>query len=424
MSTWSKKHIEIISDRSLDRFEAAVRVGRTPNAVHLKRQELGIDGCPRRSAGVKKAAARAADLEKDREAKSESYWKSEYKKLNKQYNASLEQLAVVDRLVAAVTSLAPLSYSPAPHVPTPARPKAATPESAVLLFSDTHIGKRTRRTQTLGFSQYDFPTFLARLKFLEKTVISILRDHTNAPLNRLVVAMLGDMLDGALSHGVEAGQVNVLFNQFYQGAHAIAQFLRNIAAHVPEIQMETTVGNHTRWQNQKKMPTENRFSNMDMFLYAMLESLTADIPNIKWNLSEQPFAVFNVEGFTLHASHGDHWQGGDKAMGIPLHAIARQVNATTQLFHKHGTAVPDYYVCGHLHRGIVLPTGLGDVTINGGFPGLDNYALTGNFNPVDPTQTFFRMHPKYGKIATYQVQLKYAELGKPSYDLPTRFGCV
>jgi hypothetical protein len=275
----------------------------------------------------------------------------------------------------------------------------------------------------LGFSEYNFPTLLARLKFLETSVLSILKDHTNAPINKLVIAMLGDMLDGALAHGSEAGQVNTLFNQFYQAAHAIAQFLRNLAANVNVIEMETTVGNHTRWQNQKKMPTENRYSNMDMFLYAMIEGLTKDIKNIKWKLTEQPFAIFDVEGFTIHAAHGDHWHGGDKAMGIPLHSMARQVNATTQLFHKHNAPVPDYYVCGHLHRPITLPTGLGDITVNGGFPGLDGYALTGNFNPVDPCQVFFKMHPKFGKTAEYKIQLKHAPSDQPTYQLPSRFGC-
>lgn len=368
-------------------------------------------------------ADRRANFTKDREERGDLYWNRRYKNLQKEYEAALNQVAIVDRLVSDITALAPISYDPAPRVRIAPRHKRATPESAVLLFSDTHIGKRTNRSQTLGFAQYDFPTFLARLKFLETTVISILRDHTNAPLNRLVIAMLGDMLDGALAHGSEAGQVNVLFNQFYQAAHAIAQFFRAIAAHVPEIQVETTVGNHTRWQNQKKMPTENRFSNMDMFLYAMVESLTRDIPNIKWNLTEQPFAVFEVEGFVIHGSHGDHWHGGDKAMGIPLHAMARQVNATTQLFHKHDVPVPDYYVCGHLHRPITLPTGLGDITVNGGFPGLDGYALTGNFNPVDPCQVFFRMHPKYGKIAEYKIQLKHATPGRRTYEMPARFAC-
>ena len=362
-----------------------------------------------------------------RAAANQSYWRDQYRRLKKDYSVLVPAVAAVDRLIEGVTEMAPVSYNPAPknYPRLSAKAKKSTPESAVLLLSDTHVGKVVKPSQTLGFSSYNFEVFLLRLKYLEERIASILGNHTTAPIKKLVVALLGDMLDGALSHGAEAGQVNTIFNQFFGAGHALAQFLRNLSTIVPEIDIHTCVGNHTRWQNQKKMPTENRYSNLDQFLYAYIAALTKDIPTIKWNLDEQPFAIFDVEGFTFFASHGDHWKGGDKAMGVPLHAMARQVNSTTQLFHKHGSAVPQYYVSGHLHREIKLPTGLGDITVNGGFPGLDNYALDGNFNPVDPTQRFFRMHPKYGKIAEYTIQLKFAPTtcDKLPYELPQVFQC-
>jgi hypothetical protein len=362
--------------------------------------------------------------DEDRVVANQEFWRSEYQRLRKDYNALLKEVAVVDRLVDLAREMAPTSYLPNPPFLPEAVNTAETPESAMLLFGDAHVGKKVDPNQTLGLSEYNFRVFLNRLKYLETRVISILRSHTTAPLDELVVAMLGDMLDGALSHGVEAGQANPLFDQSYSAAHAIAQFLRNLAAFVPILRIKTCVGNHTRWQNQKKMPTENRYSNLDMFLYAHIEALTRDIPNIQWSLDKQPFAVFEVQGFTFFAAHGDHWKGGDKAFGIPVHAMARQVNATTQLMHKYQLAVPHYYVSGHLHREIKIPTGLGDITVNGGFPGLDGYALSGNFNPVDPTQKFFRIHPIYGKGAEYSLALKFApNYEEAPYNVPTTFVC-
>ena len=361
----------------------------------------------------------------DRAAAHQDYWKSQYQRIKKDYAQLIPAVAVVDRLVENVLATAPRSYTTTPRgIPKlTAKMRKATPESAVLLLSDTHVGKVVRSEQTLGFSAYNFQVFLSRLKFLEERVTSIIQDHTTSPLNELVVAMLGDMLDGALSHGAEVGQHNPLFNQFFGAGHALAQFLRNLSTIVPRIRVKTCVGNHTRWQNQRKMPTENRYSNLDQFLYAFVQALTRDIPNIEWSLDQQPFAVFDVEGFTFFASHGDHWRGGDKALGIPLHAMARQVTSTTQLFHKHGAVVPQYYVSGHLHREIKLPTGLGDITVNGGFPGLDGYALTGNFNPVDPTQAFFKVHPTFGKTAQYTLQLKHAPSYSNPYTMPKDFLC-
>lgn len=295
----------------------------------------------------------------------------------------------------------------------------------MLLFSDTHVGQIVDSAQTLGFGEYNFEVFLARLKYLEESTLSIVSNHTTVAVEELIVAMLGDFLHGNLNHAVEAGQHITLFTQYYSAGHAIAQFLRNLAPRFPKLRIKTVVGNHTRWSNQKKMPTENRFSNLDMFLYALVEALTRDVKNIEWDLNMQPFALFEVQGFTFHAAHGDHWRGGDKALGIPNHAIGRELSTKAQLFAKHARQAPHYYLAGHLHRGIQLPHALGEVIVNGGFPGLDNYALAENFNPVDPMQRLMFVHPKYGRTAEYPLTLKFAKVtGKRPYEIPEAFPVV
>ncbi len=434
---WTQEENDIALDYGNTNQQVAELTGHTLKSVRSKRERfrrMARLGCidfngPKGPLGTSSEkpldAATIPSHEADKKKADNAYWQHQYDALNREYQKSIKQNVVIDRLIADIQSVAPLSYSPAPRISSPFRQGNAkqTPESAVLLLSDTHIGKVVRREQTLGFAQYDFPTFLARLKFLETRVLSILEGHTTAPIEELVIPMIGDMLDGSLAHGSEAAHRNTIFNQFYAGGHALAQFLRALAARVPKIRIVTCVGNHTRFGTQKKMPTENRFSNFDSFLYVFVQSLVRDILNIEWVIDEQPFAVFKVQGWTFFASHGDNLKGGDAAFGIPMHSMARQMNATTQLFHKHGAEVPQYYVLGHFHRPIQLPTGLGDFTVNGGFPGLDGYGLTGNFNPVDPAQVFFRVHPKYGKIAEYKLQLKFANMNDSTYVLPAQFPC-
>jgi hypothetical protein len=324
--------------------------------------------------------------------------------------------------VTEIKDVAPRSYGTSPACRKSAPRGKSTPQSAVLMLSDSHVGKVVLPEQTLGFGSYNFQVFLARLKYLEDSVISILENHTTTEIDELVCAMLGDMLDGALLHGNEAAQHNTLFTQYYMAGHALAQFFRNVAAKVNRVRVKTVVGNHTRWASQRKMPTENRFSNLDMFLYALVEALTRDIKNIEWDLNAQPFCMFDVQGFLCQAAHGDHLRGGDRALGIPNHAIGREISMKAQLFAKHGKQSPNYYLVGHLHRGIQLPHASGEVLINGGFPGLDNYALAESFNPVDPMQRLFFMHPKYGRTAEYPLNLKFAEVtDKAPYDLPKAF---
>ena len=98
------------------------------------------------------------------------------------------------------------------------------------------------------------------------------------------------------------------------------------------------------------------------------------------------------------------------------------VSTATQLMNKHGKKAPNYYLTGHLHRSIVLPHATGSIIVNGGFPSTDEYSLSEMFTPSDSSQTFFFVHPKFGKTASYDISLKFAEVGKtPPYFIPAEF---
>lgn len=420
---WTDKELKELKDLREKAFltwpEVGVTMDRTPESCRLKysRSFKGVNS----PSG--KPPVSSKTVEEDRAAAGNEHWRREYKTLESKYDKVLKERVAVDQLISMAAELAPKSYDPAPaiHQPNAKGGGGGKPQSAVLMLSDTHVGQVIEPDQTLGYGRYDFGIFLARLKYLEESVASILNDHTTTKIHELVVCLGGDMIDGALNHGAEAGQKNTLFTQFYNAGHALAQFLRNIAPLAPKVRVYCAVGNHPRWANQHKMPTTNRFSNLDSFLYAYIQALTAGISSIEWNLDSQPFALFDVQGFKFLLSHGDHLRGGDKALGIPSHSVGRMISSTTQLFGKHEKPAPHYYLVGHLHRNIALPHARGSVVINGGFAGVDGYGLINSFSPVDPSQVFFLVHPKYGKTATYDIWLKNANENVVCYDLPDNF---
>lgn len=352
------------------------------------------------------------------------YWRKRAKDLEHALHEAQQSTTAVEVLCEHVLEMAPKSYQPAPFTrgSLPGKRAKSSPQSAMVLFSDTHIGAKVKKEQTLGMGHYNFELFLRRLQRLQTSVHSILQDHTTTEITELVVPILGDMLDGALAHGAECAQVNTLISQFYAGGHAIAQFLRNLSTLAP-LRLYGCVGNHTRYQNQHKMPTKNRNSNFDMFLYMYLQALTRDIPAIQWNLNWQPFAVFDVQGFTFYCGHGDNLRGGDKTLGIPAHAMGRMISTTSQLFTRDGKQAPDYYCVGHLHRPISIPHSRGEVIVNGAFPGIDGYALGEYFNSSYPSQKFWLMHPKFGRSATYDLRLDLGDNTPHSYTLPEHFTC-
>lgn len=359
-----------------------------------------------------------------REESREEYYRKECQRLQKELSSRRVGATAVDILVEQATALAPIAYQPPAAVWSPKmtqNPEKGSAQSAVLMLSDTHIGQVVTPEQTLGMGGYNFEIFLRRLARLERSVFSILQDHTTTQVPEIVVAMLGDMIHGNLVHAVEAGQVNTLFNQFYSAGHAFAQFLRNLSTLAP-VKVYTAVGNHPRWATQRKMPTDNRYSNLDQFLYSYVAALTRDIP-VQFNLDEQPFSRFQVQGWNFLAGHGDHLRGGDKNLGIPNHAIGRNVSVHSQLAMKSGNPMPNYYLVGHLHRPITIPHCLGEFVVNGGFPGIDGYALSEAFNSSAPSQKLFLVHPKFGRSATYDLRLDLGDKVPHNYQLPDKFCC-
>lgn len=406
---WTLMDLQILQQMKLEgQTHEAIgkRLGRSKTAVDRKCDRLPMN--------------QKAQSEPDNRT---DYWRKRAAVAERALEKAEQSQTALEILCEHVLEMAPKSYSPAPStIKDSLKVAHSSPQSAMLAFSDTHIGAFVTPKQTLGMGNYNFDIFLRRLNRLEKSVKSIVQDHTTTPISELVIPILGDMLDGALSHSAESGQPNTILSQFYSGGHAIAQFFRNLSELAP-LRIYGCVGNHTRWQNQHKMPTKNRNSNYDMLLYMFVEALTRDIPKIKWDLNWQPFAVFDVQGYTFWCGHGDNLRGGDKALGIPSHAMGRMVSTTSQLFTRSGKQAPDYYLVGHLHRPISIPHSRGEVIVNGAFPGIDGFALDGFFNSSWPSQKFWLMHKKFGRSATYDLRLDIGDDTPHTYTLPEGFEC-
>lgn len=370
-----------------------------------------------------KAGPLHAEVKEEDDPSRVAFWKRQFKHLETEVNKLREVHAIDELLIERIVDVAPNSYPTPKTVPLKHVSGKGTPQSAFLCFSDTHIGKVVTKEQTLGFGEYNFEIFLRRLFRLECAVTSILHDHTTTEVPEIVVAMIGDMLDGGLTHSAEVGQLNTKFEQFYSAGHAISQMLTRLSALAP-LRIYTAVGNHTRWDFQKKVPCKNRYSNLDNFLYAYLQALTKDNKRITWNIDKQPFAVFEVQGHVFYAGHGDHLKGGDKALGIPAHSIGRALSSTTQTFSMEGRVSPSYYAFAHFHKSITLPHAKGNIIVNGGFPGVDEFGTIAGFTPAQPTQHFSLVHPKFGKTATYDIGLDFGDGIPHQYELPDNFKCV
>jgi hypothetical protein len=381
-------------------------------AKHFGRSAKSVERALFRNS-IQRPATHESTIEQDIGASADLYWKARYKELSRKYDKLLDQRTVIDVLASNIRELAPKSYDPAPSLlpQIQARETSGERQHAVLHLSDSHIGQFVHKNQTLTFGNYGFDVFCDRAAYLEQAVTSICTEHVNTKLPVLHLCWGGDLLHGDLNHANEAAHVLPLFSQYYAGAHVLAQLTRNLAALFVEVHCHGVVGNHTRWANQRKMPTVNRFSNLDMFAMALVEALTRDVPNVHWDLSTEPFAEFDVLGYSHRLEHGDHLKGGDRALGIPAHAFGRELSAVSQLYAKHERSPINYFLVGHLHRPMEFPHANGEILVNGGWPGIDEYALTNNFNAAPPQQRLYFVHPKFGRTANYYLSLAHAKTG-------------
>lgn len=425
---WTPEEL-LMLDTPMTDAEIAAATGRTVTSVNIRRRPCRNLKGPK---GFHPDGAPEPNWVQDDEPETPpilipsdvtAYWKKRAKTAEKALADARQDKTAAEIVAENILEMAPKSYSATLPTVVPDKPKHGSPQSAVLLFSDTHIGAVVHPEQTLDLGNYSFEIFLRRLCRLERSVFSILGDHTTTDVPEIVVPMLGDMLDGALVHAAECGQSNTMLEQFYAGGHAIAQFFRNLSGLAPKIRIHGTVGNHTRWGHQAKMPSKNRNSNFDMLLYLYIQALVRDVPNIEWHLDWQPFARFEVQGYSFYCAHGDNVKGGDKTLGIPNHSLGRMVSTTTQLCARKKIETPAYYCLGHLHRPIELPHARGQVIVNGAFPGIDGYALAEYFNSSYPIQKFWLMHPKFGRSATYDLRLDLGDDTPHNYTLPTQFTC-
>jgi hypothetical protein len=179
------------------------------------------------------------------------------------------------------------------------------------------------------------------------------------------------------------------------------------------------VGNHGRWPGQHKMPTKNRFSNLDHLVYSALQlSLKVHgLTNIRVHLNDAPRQIVEIKGSRFLAAHGDHLRGGDRQFGVPIHSMTRDVNATVQRFAAAEERPVDYFLVGDKHKAMSLPLARGEYIINGSMVGVDEFAMS--FCPGEAMQLLFGVDETERKTWSYPVKVMHApELPSCPYHLP------
>jgi len=362
--------------------------------VMLAEEGISIKGIPTRAEKAQKPKSIKQKVKADVE---KTKLQQKLLEINRKYKMIVREESISDKMIRVLKDEA--KALPKIDVMWEPPSQKVTQETAVLLLSDLHLGEIVDRDVVCGFGEYDFDIFNKRLKFLAKSMRSIIvRKLTGYKIDKLCIFGLGDMVSGRIHDELIENSEDIIF-QIMNGAFVTAQFVLELAQMFPEIEIDGVLGNHGRIIRKKYY--KKRYTNWDFVFYQFLGMFLANNPRIKCNFPKSFFVIKKIRGWTFLLIHGDNIRSW---MGIPWYGIERMMWKLGDLLKDKGTNV-NYRILGHFHNTGELDRAFGELVINGSMIGGTEFSLMsmGEFNR--PTQLFFGVHTEIGMTWRYPLRL-------------------
>lgn len=314
---------------------------------------------------------------------------------------------ILEKVDAALTKIAPDVLRVLPE-PPPDEPPRGAPELLWCEVSDVQLGTRVEFEKMGGLNQHDWTIFLGKLARWEETVTATIRERRLAlPVEGVVIAMLGDLVDGM---GVFRGQAYELdfdvYKQVIHGANDFAQAIARIVAAFPDLKFTLygVGGNHGRVGAYGEAPYR---CNWDLILYHIIElRLSAlKLPNVICHFPEAWFQVVETWGWTHLLVHGDDIKGW---AGLPFYGLQRAVAKYQQVLQKP----VNFCHVGHFHAASALSTSLGETIINGNWVGANSFSKV-IIEANTPVQLIHGITEQNGVEWTRKVYLRTREDMRP-----------
>lgn len=412
---WTDQEIQRAFDlqaAGLHPAEIGRALGRSETAVRVKLISLGVSSARVVTASPDMITTQHVAVTPTQEEAIEIVERRDERLAARRVRQEAVQQVLEDRLVETFRDCISESFV-SMHIEPPVMDRRIEhPCSAVLVLSDFHVGKVVNPRETEHGAKYDPAVFLGRLHQLEQEVQRLVSQ--GPPAEELVIFLLGDMLEGSLSHHNEREETLLISEQFALAARVLAQFLGRLSALAPKARILGVAGNHGRWPGQKRMPTVGRSSNLDTLLYQAIEMIMqkAGFDHVTWDLREASRQLVSIQNLTVQILHGDELRGGEFCVG----GLRKEVFHSVLRGAETGR-VPDLWVLGDKHISVNLPMGAGNVLINGSMVGEDVFGQ--RFSPTVPSQTLFWVCRERGRFLQSEIRVDEAQLPDPlPYDLP------
>lgn len=236
-------------------------------------------------------------------------------------------------------------------------------------FSDVHYGKYIRN---IDGNYVDNSVIKERVRKISSSVVKeIIRERKSFNVERVIIAMLGDMIENADFHGKESAK-GCEFSTSRQVQEAILSIFEDLILPIAltgvKVDIPCVTGNHDRISKETTYvdPGED---NLTYIIYSTLKMLckVKGLKNVTFDIVSRLYTSTEVYGNVIVYEHGHELKN------INRDTMSAQLNKRQTQLGK----VVHFYRVGHFHEPATY--GQGRMQVNGSVPGQDSYAESKGF---------------------------------------------
>ena len=274
--------------------------------------------------------------------------------------------------------------------------------SAVLVFSDWHIGEIVEADEVEGFNQFDWSIAQKRAYYLCRKFISWVQvQRLSANIDEAVIICDGDLISGDIHHELQVTNEWPVPVQNVKAGFLIAHAVAQIAPYFKKVRVEfMTTDNHSR-RTKKPQAKQTGYNSEGYTIAFIAKERLRDVSNVEFNIYAKIKQLVDIRGFHYLIEHGNTirgwagfpWYGADRA-------VSREAKARRMMPKKNFYKV----IIGHFHT----PLKTLDYIVNGSLSGTTEFDH-GQGRHADPCQIAFLVHPKYGDFNFNEFYVHYGD---------------
>lgn len=277
----------------------------------------------------------------------------------------LKYLSSQEELLERISELVSGIKTKKIKVKTPKATKGKKPMTLELMLSDLHYGKKT--------DTFNLSVARRRMTELKDTLLAeINRDNKLYNVERIILALLGDLIESSTMHGVESAK-GCEFGNSRQVQEAINSIFHDMILPVAmtgiRIDVPCVTGNHDRTEHDRTFHNPGE-ENLTYIIYKTLEMLCEQtgLKNVKFYIPKEPYVTLDIYGNNALYEHYDNSKANTR-------------NALEKLLSDRQTQIQKvihFMRGGHWHDETIF--GRGRIITNGSLPGPDSYANIKGFD--------------------------------------------